>query len=228
MLAIYIVLLCHPPSFLFPYSFKMRQFSVYSDEPIPQSMAVVLNGVTARISRSPFYQKDKSQRIYLCNKNWLFALFTGVQYRVGGFAPVLVTDNVFLRKSYIGLDRLVGPSGVMPSGERTLTYYIAHEITHVMTGYEVGRVGCWRLPVWKRYGYADYIAKGNNFDYEKVLLSFKHNNLEMDPKRSGLYLRYHLLVAYLLDKKKMSLEQLFFQNINQDDIEKNIMTEKKV
>ena len=57
-------------------------------------------------------------------------------------------------------------------------------------------------------GYADYIAR--DIDYATALQKFKEGARELDPARSGLYVRYHLLVAYLLEKKRLSIDELLF------------------
>ena len=36
----------------------------------------------------------------------------------------------------------------------------------------------------------------------------KEDARELDPRRSGLYLRYQLMVAYLLDKRQVPLDEL--------------------
>ena len=90
-------------------------------------------------------------------------------------------------------------------GERTLSYYIGHEITHVLLARELGALKQWQLPAWKNEGYADLVAKGGEFDYERAREQLRRGDRELDPKRSGLYLRYHLLVAYLLERKGLSV-----------------------
>ena len=51
-------------------------------------------------------------------------------------------------------------------------------------------------------GYADYIANGTDFDCERAVDQLRSGAREMDPKSSGLYLRYHLLVAHLLTREQ--------------------------
>src|SRR5207248_2293708 len=83
----------------------------------------------------------------------------------------------------------------------TLSYFITHEIMHVLVAGELGAGRYSRLPAWKDEGYADRIAKGTDFGYERAVRQLRRGDREMDPIRSGLYLRYHLLVAYLLDRE---------------------------
>jgi hypothetical protein len=67
-------------------------------------------------------------------------LFFNKDYGVGGVAPYPVTANVFLGDARIEDNRLIGPSGAPVSGDRTLDYFIAHEITHQLTGQAIGAV----------------------------------------------------------------------------------------
>ena len=91
---------------------------------------------------------------------------------------------------------------------RTLDYFIAHELTHELTGRTVGPLRFYRMPQWIREGYADYIGKGDTFRYEEARQAFLAGVPEMEFQRSGLYWRFHLLVSYLLDHKHWPVERL--------------------
>ncbi len=107
-------------------------------------------------------------------------------------------------------------------GDRPLDYFIAHEITHSLTGKAVGPLRYYRLSEWVREGYADYVGKGDSFKYDAARRAFLANAPEMDRWRSGLYLRYHLLVAYLLDKEHRSLPQVLADGVAQSSVEEGV------
>jgi len=44
----------------------------------------------------------------------------------------------------------------------------------------------------------------------------------MDPHRSGLYLRYHVLVAYLLIEKGISVPELFEDDFDAAELEREL------
>jgi hypothetical protein len=46
------------------------------------------------------------------------------------------------------------------------------------------------------------------FQYEQALDHLRSGDREMDPLKSGLYLRYNLLVAYLLDQKGIGIREM--------------------
>ncbi len=147
-------------------------------------------------------------------------------YGVGGVAQYPVTPNVFLRGALIEDNRLVSPSGNPVTGDRTLDYYVAHEITHQLTGHAIGPLRFYKLPRWVREGYADYVGKGTSFDYGEAKRAFLAGTPEMDLKKSGQYGRFHLLVAYLLDHQHWSVEQLLNNPPAQAAIEAAIKEDK--
>ncbi len=111
-------------------------------------------------------------------------------------------------------------------GDRTLDYFVAHEITHQLTGEAIGPVRFYRLPRWAREGYADYVGKEDAFDYSEARRAFPAKSPKMDWKRSGLYWRFHLLVAYLLDHQHWSVEQLLKDPPSEAAVEAAINAEK--
>jgi hypothetical protein len=223
--ALYLVLLCHPGLF-FRYTFTRGGITLYSDEPIPPEAAGrVLEIVERRLARSPMAASGrvKDLRIYICNRRWRFVLFSNFRYKVGGLAYSLLTDNIFLRTAHFEVNRLVGYSGREVPGERTLSYYIGHEIVHVLLARELGPLKQWQLPAWKNEGYADLIAKGGEFDYERAREQLRRGDRELDPKRSGLYLRYHLLVAYLLEHRGISVAEMLTREFDTARLEAEIL-----
>jgi predicted RecB family nuclease len=219
-----LVLLCYPGMF-FRHTFSRGAITLYSDEPIPASAERVLEDADKRLKRSPLFRERaaKKIRIYICNREWRFVLFANIRYKVGGLAYPPLTNNIFLRRAHIDANRLIGPSGNEVPGERTLRYFLAHEAVHTLIFEELGLSGYWRLPVWKDDGYADYIAKRNDFDYDHAVVQLRRGDRELDPLRSGLYLRYHLLVAYLLDRKGISVEEMLRQEFDPARLEEDIL-----
>lgn len=130
-------------------------------------------------------------------------------------------DNAL--RSDFQANRLVGYSGEEATGARTLSYYLAHELTHVLVARELGVVRHWRLAPSKNEGYADLIAKGADFDYERTREQLRRGEGDLDPRRSGLYLRYHLLVAYLLNRKGISVDEMLNRDFDVKQPEAEIL-----
>ena len=220
----YLLLLCHPGSF-FGHSYTHGGITLHSDEPIPEAARLVLEDAEDRLAQSPLTQdlSNKNIHIYICNRSWRFMLFANFHYHVGGLTYPPLSRNIFLRESRLDDNRLVGPSGREVPGERTLSYFVAHEIMHVLIADRIGPVAYWRLPDWKNEGYSDYIARGTDFEYQRAVVQFRRRDREMDPQRSGLYLRYSLLVAYLLDHNGIPLDVMLGREFKPADLEREIL-----
>jgi hypothetical protein len=226
LFAAYSALLCFPQPF-FSHSVRADGLILHSDRPLSEAAAKhVLALAEAKLASSPLYSIQRDHDIFICNSRWRQVLFFNKDYGVGGVAPYPLTSNVFLRDALIEDNRLVSPRGTPVPGDRTLDYFIAHEITHQLTGQAIGPLSYYKLPQWVREGYADYVGKGNSFSYSESRRAFLAGVPEMDWNRSGLYWRFHLMVAYLLDRRGWSVVQLLRDPPPQQDVEAAVRAEK--
>ena len=222
----YLALLCFPQSF-FRWSVTSAHLTLYSDSSFaPEEGKTILELVEAKLAASPLFSPQMHHSIFICNARWRRLVLFNRQYRVGGVNYYPLTSNVFLRDSVIGENRLISPSGNAVQGDRTLDYFITHEIAHTITKKAAGWYRHLNLPEYVSEGYPDYVAKGNSFDYENAKEAFLSEAPEMDRWGSGLYLRYHFLVAYLLDKKKKSVQELLENPMEQKSVEDEIRKEE--
>lgn len=187
MFVAYSALLCIPQP-IFTFSVRAGSLILHSDRPFSAAAAKhVLGLAEAKLATSPVYSSKQVHNIFICNLRLRQMLFFNKDNGVGSVAPYPLTDNVFLRDALIADNRLISPRGVPVSGDRTLDYFIAHEVTHQLTGHAIGPVRYYRLPQWVRDGYADYVGEGNAFDYDEAKRAFLAGAPEMDWQRSGLY-----------------------------------------
>ncbi len=220
--------LLNVPQPFFHTSVSAKNLTLYSDQAFTtESGQRVLELAEAKLATSPLYSAAQKHLIFICNARWRQRIFFTYQYGVGGVNYYPFTTNVFLRDSIIEENCLLGPNGNRVAGERTLDYFIAHEIAHTLTGQAVGPIDYHRLPQWKREGYADYIGKGVAFNYDEAKRAFLANDPKMDWAKSGLYGRFHLLVAHLLDKQHWSVQRLLEDPIEQTAVETMIRAEKE-
>ena len=221
----YAAVLCIPQP-VFAYSAHAGSLVLHSDRPFEESAAQqVLQLAQKKLERSPLYSAADPHNVYICNSRWRQALFFNKDFGVGGVAPYPITSNVFLRDASVGENRLISPSGKPVAGDRTLDYFVAHEVTHQLTGRALGPIRYFRLPQWVREGYADYVGKGASFNYDEARRAFLANAREMDWKRSGLYWRFHLLVAHLLDHQHWTVDRLLNNPPPQADVEAAVARE---
>jgi hypothetical protein len=203
----YVALLAFPQP-LFAYRVQVGSLALYSDGPFDATAGeAALRLAHAKLVKSPLY-KGRAAAAYVCNSAWRRRLLFSYQAGAGGVAYPAITANVYLRGARIGENRLLGPSGNVVVGVRTLDYYIAHEIGHVITGEYLGAWRYHRLPQWVREGYADYVGKGGDFNYGEARAAMMEDAREMDWRRSGLYTRFHLYCAHLLDRRGWTVEKL--------------------
>ncbi len=203
---VYITLLLHPEP-LFAHEARVGNIVLHARSPLPPESARVAQLALDRVARSPFYSPTDDYHVYLCDTSELFRFFSILHPSVGGVSQIYLTGNVFLRPSRIERDRLLGPAGGEVPGDRPLSYFIAHEVAHTMVARRIGRIAYSQLAVWQQEGYADYVGKPH-FDFTTALEGLRTGAKELDPVRSGLYLRYHLFTAYALDHEGRTPEQL--------------------
>jgi len=213
VVAAWLALVIHPQP-LFAFSAQRANVVLHARVPFPAQTAALLDDVVSRVARSPLYDARRPYHVFLCDSPALFALFNPWNSKVGGVTHVYFGGNAFLRPYSIERGRLIGPSGDDKPGERTLAYFIAHEVTHTMTGARVGRRGYHRLAAFQQEGYADYVAFARPVDFAAGREALARDAPEMDPRRSGLYRRYELMVAYLLEHRGMTVDQLLAGRID--------------
>ena len=78
-------------------------------------------------------------------------------------------------------NRLVTPAGKVVQGEMTLSYFIAHEITHSLTHELLGAWDYQRLPSWLKEAYADYIARGSAFQRAEARAAWRGATIASRP-----------------------------------------------
>jgi len=204
----YALLVCAPQPF-FSHSVSANHLVLYSDRPLPEAAAGnVLRLAHEKLAACPLYAAHPDANVFLCNSRWRQLLFFNKYYGVAGVSLYPLTHNVFLRDAAIEDNRLISPRGTPVAGVRTLDYFVVHEVTHELTGRAVGPLRFYQMPQWIREGYADYVGKGAAFDYGEARRAFLADAPEMDWKRSGLYWRFHLRVAYLLDHRHWTVDRL--------------------
>jgi len=211
------------PQPLFAYHVEQGSLQLWSDRPFdPNHGRAVLTDIERRIARSPLALGGETHRIFVANSEWRRRL---VFMWNAGAAGVnrYPFHNVFIRSSDIDHDRVLRAAGGPVPPPRTLGYYGAHEVGHSLIGARVGAVANWQLPRWIREGMADYIGFGGQVDIDALTRALRAGDQDLDPVRSGLYARYRLLVAYMLEREGWSADQLLASNLPQDEAERRLL-----
>jgi len=207
------------PQPLFPWSVTEGNLSLYSDEVFPAlDGEEVLLSVRDKLRNSPLYSDEERFSAFVCNSRWRRVLFLGSD-RGGGVSNYPVSQHVFLSGADIQGNRLISPSGMPDLLGRALDHFIAHEIAHVLTGKTAGALALYFHPDWIIEGYAEYVGWGAAFELEEGMLAFLQDDPRMSTPPQAPYLRYCLLVAYLLEEKGWSVEELLATDLTQADVE---------
>ena len=202
---LYIGLLIYPNP-LFSNKYTYENFTVYSDRVIPSEIESVLDKTKQLLSKSEIYHPTDQFYIYFCNSSWRFQFF-GRNKNAGGVVMGILSGNVFIRIADIKADKIIPPNGWMfNQKERPLSYFLAHELTHSCQAF-MDRFMILKVTGYIMEGYADYIGKANSFNYKRYCQEYLDQEAVMDPK-NGLYNKYHLYIAYLMDKKEYTFEQI--------------------
>jgi hypothetical protein len=214
------------PQFLFRWSVRVDNLSLYSDQAfLPTDGRKLLEQVQFKLSASPMYSTQDPYAIFICNTPWRRMLFFLGDLQAGGRAYYYPITNVFLSGAVIEDNRLIAPSGKPDFLGRRLDHFIAHEIAHVLTS----KVTSWGryhdLPQWIKEGYAEYIGSRGVFNYEETVDAFQRGDTKMSTPVAVPYLRYNLLVAYLLDERKWGPRELFETSLSQAEVEAMLKTE---
>jgi hypothetical protein len=209
------------PQFLFAHEVSYNNFKLYSQQPIDPSVTAVLDKVQARLESSPLNNDEVKPRVFLINNFRVYSmlsLYIGANSFGKGYA-MLPTDNVFMNKSDVSKDLVF--RNAPANNSRRLSGVIAHETTHLLIR---KRFGYWRnltMPTWKKEGYAEYVAGGSTLPYETGVKMWKEN-----PKDGTgyQYFKYYMLVKYLLEQEKISVDDLFNRDFDVASLEAKVLS----
>jgi hypothetical protein len=227
VVAAWMALVVHPQP-LFAYSVRQANVVLHARAPLPLEAGPLLTDVVNRLSRSPLYDPARVHHVFLCDTPGLFGLLALWQYKVGGVSQTTLNGNVLIRPFSIERNAVIGRNGQDKHGERTLAYFIAHEVTHAMTADRIGRWRYRKLAAFQTEGYADDVAFGRPLDLVRERTALIADAPEMSPRRSGLYKRYELLVKYLLERRGFTVDRLLARPLKQADVEAQLLADTRL
>lgn len=221
LVGIAFILLLSFPQLLFAHEVSYKNLKIYSREPIDQNVYAVIDKVEARLATSPIRSDEVKPKVFLINS---FGVYRGLSLYLGANSfgkgyPVLPVNNVFINKSDLGKDLVYrdAPS----NNSRGLSGVVAHEITHLLIRKRYGYLRNLTMPTWKKEGYAEYVAGGSTLSYEAGVQMWKEN-----PKDGTgyQYFKYHMLVKYLLEQEKISVDDLFNRDFDVASLEAKVLS----
>jgi len=209
--AAYLFLLFFPRP-LFAYSVKYGNFNIHSREPVGPEIETVLNEAKLRLRRSTIYDESVGRHIYLTNGHGMYAFLSHKAY--ASFAnSVPFIENMFINKTDIAADRVYMNRAF--SNSRSLSGVIAHEITHLFIQRKFGTLKAIAIPIWKKEGYCEYIAVDSTITLEEGIRRWRESPSDDTGSR---YIKYHLMVKYLLENENISVPELFERTFDENEI----------
>ena len=221
LIAAAFVFLLIDPQILFAHEVRYKNFTVYSRQPLDQSIYTVLDKVEAQLSASPINDTTVEPKIFLTNSQKLYSL-PSLYISWNSFGrgyPLLPTSNVFINEADVSRDLVFRKAAT--GSQRSLSGVISHEITHLHIRRKFGYLRNLTMPSWKKEGYAEYVAGGSTLDYESGVKLWKANP---NDGTGYQYFKYFLTVKHLLETDKVTVEDLFNREIDQAQAEQKVFT----
>lgn len=217
--AAYVLLLCFP-QVLFAHEVTYKNFTVYSRQPLDQNVYAMLDKVEARLATSEVNNTQVRPKIFLTNSQRLYSalsLYMDANSFGKGFG-LLPTNNVFINEADVARDLVFRKAPAF--NQRSLSEVVAHEVTHLLVREKFGYVKNVTMPAWKREGYAEYVSGGTTIDYATGANLWKANPQN---DRGYQYFKYYMLVKYLLDHDKLTVDDLFNRNFDRAELERKVL-----
>jgi hypothetical protein len=198
------------PEPLFAHTASSGRIVVASDRPIPAAGGErFLRDCERLLARSPLKAEGRRYHIYVTNEDWRHRLFFLPAPTAGGLAYYYgVGGDAFLSGADFETGRLI-KWGYVTTPPRTLAYFCAHELTHIVVGEHLGVIASERQPKWVHEGFPDYVAIENRQTFEELRAALGERPVDVRMMQQyGAYPRYRLVVTYFLEKKGWSVEEL--------------------
>jgi len=211
----YLLTICYP-QYLFAHEVTYKNFKVYSREPFDERIYKVLDDAEASLSKANIYDREISRRLFLTNSYGMYAFLSSKALR--SFAnSVPFIDNILINKSDVGEDLVF--LNRPEHNKRSLSGVIAHEVTHLFIRKKVGTFRAFLMPTWKNEGYCEYVAGDSTITYEEGVKLWKENPNDDSKYR---YFKYHMMVRYLLETERLSIEDVLHKDFDMRDLEAKV------
>jgi hypothetical protein len=213
----YLLTICFP-QYLFAHEVSYKSFKVYSRQPVDERIHKVLDEAEARLSKSTIYDREISRRVFLTNSHGMYAFLSNKAFR--SFAnSVPFIDNIIVNKSDVASDLVF--LNRPEHNKRSLSGVIAHEVTHLFIRKKMGTIRASLMPTWKNEGYCEYVAGDTTISYEEGVRLWKENPHDDAKYR---YFKYQMMVKYLLETEKLSIEDVFNRDFDTADLETRVFS----
>ena len=212
LLAVGYLLLLIFPKPLFAHSSRYESYRVYSREPLPAELDTVIAAAERRLRASPLYDGSIQRDVFLTGSHGMYALLSHKAYN--SFAnSIPFIENIIINKADLTADRVF--LNRERNNSRSLSGVIAHEVTHIFIQRRYGVTTSLTIPVWKKEGYCEYIAGDSTITLDEGIRLWRENPSDDTGYR---YIKFHLMVRHLLEKERISVDELFTRSLDENVI----------
>ena len=168
---------------------------LYGREPFHTSAHSLLREVQSRVAKSGIYDARVQQRVFVTGTSEWYSFFNG-PYRFAMARNCELGNAIFLPSLNLQRRQVVHFDGRTADAAEIL----AHEMTHTLMQRRLGLLRVWRLPWWKREGFASYVG-----------------NTEWAPEPER-YRQARLRWVYLIDVRHLTFDQVIALDISGDEL----------
>ena len=172
----------------------------------------MLERAEARLKTSPIYDDSFRRNVYLTDSHASYALLSHRAYNAFAHSVPFI-ENIFVNRSDVAADRVCIYRS--QNNSRSLSGVVAHEVTHLLIQRRYGKVTTILMPTWKKEGYCDYIAGDSTITRDEGIARWRENQSN---DQSYNYIRDRLMVEYLLEKEKISVDDLFGKSFDESEV----------
>jgi hypothetical protein len=214
VVAVLYVSLLARPGFLFANVVTSGPLVIYSHQPT-EGLLQDVQLAEASLAAAPLQQPSATHRIYLTASYREFRLFSPAAAHTFGATYALI-DSSFLTVSdpAHNLSQRNGET----FNQRPLSAVIAHESSHTVLEKHFGALRMLFVPSWKAEGYCDYVAGGHSVGDDATGLRLLASGTTQ--AASLEYFRGYLRMKYLLEAKRMTVDQIFAQHFETPQLDR--------
>ncbi len=210
---------------LFPQVFfngkcRYKHFTVYyhTSEADEVELKSVIDKAEDLLKETELSEIEYHQKVFICKGFIEYAFFARGAAKTFG-VNYTHHKNVFISKSAIPVNLVYNMTD--ENNVRTLSSVIAHEAVHSLLMRRLGLIKYVFFPTWKNDGYCEFIARESSYNQEKGLAEVCSNNENSDSK-SFMYFKYRLYIKYLLEEKKITLDNFLNADFDQKELDEGI------
>ena len=216
--AIFIIFIIFPNLSFYRHHVNYKQFNIYSDTKINETIYKILDTVEEKLKKSEIYADDLNYRIFISSDFKPYSIFCpSLKDAFAATYPII--NNIFVSKTDI--ENNLVQRNADEDNERSLSSVITHEVTHKLIENEIGIKANRRLEIWKKEGYCEYVSVESTLNLKVGIKKVYKGSNSFSPAFS--YLKYRIFVTYLIDIKGISFHSLIKTEFDIEHLEKELM-----